>query len=67
MMQRVLQRFGRLSAMFGNSFAAHPQSVPHAWRSVRNVFVFCMLHIRITKVWFLTCKSMVFDVQKGGF
>ena len=38
----------------------------HLW-NVRNVFVFCMLHIRITKVWFLTCKSMVFDVQKGGF
>ena len=27
MMQRVLQRFGRPSAMFGNPFAAHPQSV----------------------------------------
>ena len=27
MMQRVLQRFGRPSAMFGNLFAAHPQSV----------------------------------------
>ena len=89
MMQRVLQRFGRPSAMFGNSFAAHPQSVrnpfrgctwvycgvfathfgvfaTHLW-NVRNVFVFCMLHIRITKVWFLSCKSMVFDVQKGGF
>ena len=75
--------------MFGNLFAAHPQSVSirrgpiyraaytyspricnpfriHS-RNVRNVFVFCMLHIRITKVWFLTCKSMVFDVQKGGF
>ena len=75
--------------MFGNPFAAHPQSVCscrgpiyraaytysprirntfriHS-RNVRNVFVFCMLHIRITKVWFLTCKSMVFDVQKGGF
>lgn len=38
----------------------------HLW-NVRNVFVFCMLHIRITKVWFLRCKSMVFDVQKGGF
>ena len=36
-------------------------------RNVCNVFVFCMLHIRITKVWFLTCKSMVFVVQKGGF
>ena len=36
-------------------------------RNVCNVFVFCMLHIRITKVWFLTCKSMVFGVQKGGF
>ena len=36
-------------------------------RNVCNVFVFCMLHIRHTKVWFLTCKSMVFVVQKGGF
>lgn len=81
-MQRVSQRFGRPSAMFGNPFAAHPQSVRNQLRGctwvycgvfaihfvgVRNVFVFCMLHIRITKVWFLTCKSMVFDVQKGGF
>ena len=85
MMQRVLQRFGRPSAMFGNSFAVHPQLVrnqlrgcmwvycgvfcnlsrgvrTHLW-NVRNVFVFCMLHIRITKVWFLSCKSMVFGLQ----
>ena len=104
MMQRVLQRYGRPSAMFGNSFAAYSQSVrnqfcgctwvycgvfatnfvgvrgyiaecfaihfvvfaTHLW-NVRNGFVFCMLHIRITKVWFLTYKSMVFVVQKGGF
>ena len=89
MMQRVLQRFGRPSAMFGNLFAAHPQSVCsrrgrfiapaytysprirnpfriHS-RNVRNVFVFCMLHIRITKVWFLSCKKGVFELQKYGF
>ena len=36
-------------------------------RNVRNVFVFCMLHIRITKVWFLTCKKGVFELQKYGF
>ena len=89
MMQRVLQRYGRPSAMFGNPFATYSQSVrnpfrgctwvycgvfathfgvfaTHLW-NVRNVFVFCMLHIRITKVWFLRCKSMVFGVQKYGF
>ena len=36
-------------------------------RSVRNVFVICVLHIRRVKVWFLRQKSMVFGVQKGGF
>ena len=36
-------------------------------RSVRNVFVICVLHIRHAKVWFLHQKSMVFGVQKGGF
>ena len=36
-------------------------------RSVRNVFIICMLHNRHSKVWFLQCKSMVFGVQKGGF
>ena len=36
-------------------------------RSVRNVFIICMLHNRHSKVWFLHCKSMVFGVQKGGF
>ena len=89
MMQRVLQRFGRPSAMFGNPFAAHPQLVRNQFRgctwvycgvfatnfgvfathlrNVCNVFVFCMLHIRITKVWFLTCKKGVFELQKYGF
>ena len=38
----------------------------HLW-NVRNVFVFCMLHIRITKVWFLSCKKGVFELQKYGF
>ena len=32
MMQRVLQRYGRPSAMFGNPFAAHPQSVRSQFR-----------------------------------
>ena len=36
-------------------------------RSVRNVFVICVLHIRHAKRWFLRHKSMVFGVQKGGF
>ena len=36
-------------------------------RSVRNVFVIWVLHIRRVKVWFLRCKSMVFVVQKGDF
>ena len=36
-------------------------------RNVCNVFVFCMLHIRITKVWFLSCKKGVFELQKYGF
>ena len=36
-------------------------------RSVCNVFILCMLHVRKTKAWFLACKSMVFGVQKGGF
>ena len=48
-------------------FAIHFGVYATHLRNVRNVFVFCMLHIRITKVCFLTCKSMVFDVQKGGF
>ncbi len=69
------QCFGRLSAAvglrfivpaytysprYGNPFRKHS-------RSVRNVFVICVLHIRRVKVWFLRCKSMVFGVQKGGF
>ena len=36
-------------------------------RSVCNVFILCMLHVRRTKAWFLQCKSMVFGLQKGGF
>ena len=36
-------------------------------RNVRNVFVFCVLHIRRAKVWFLRRKSMVFGVQKPPF
>ena len=36
-------------------------------RSVRNVFVICVLHIRRAKVWFLRHKSMVFSVQKPPF
>ena len=36
-------------------------------RNVRNVFVFCVLHIHRAKVWFLRHKSMVFGVQKPPF
>lgn len=67
MMQRVSQSFGRPSAMFGNSFAAHPQSVPYAWRSVRNQFRGCSP--RICGM-FATCSFSVcyiFALQKYGF
>lgn len=82
MMQRVLQRFGRPSAMFGNLFAAHPQLVrnPIAWvyvgilRSVlqsisgcSHAFVECSQRVRFLYVTYSHYKSMVFDVQKGGF
>ena len=43
------------------------ESVPYAWRNVRNVFILCILHIRRVKVWFLRHKSMVFGVQKPPF
>ena len=43
------------------------ESVPYAWRNVRNVFILCILHIRYAKVWFLRHKSMVFGVQKPPF
>ena len=59
-LRNVLQSISGCSPRICNPFRIHS-------RNVRNVFVFCMLHIRITKVWFLRCKSMVFDVQKGGF
>ena len=59
-LRSVLQSISGYSPRIRNPFRIHS-------RNVCNVFVFCMLHIRITKVWFLTCKSMVFDVQKGGF
>ena len=59
-LRSVLQSISWYSPRIRNPFRIHS-------RNVRNVFVFCMLHIRITKVWFLTCKSMVFDVQKYGF
>ena len=36
-------------------------------RSVRNVFILCMLHIRRVKVWFLSCKKGIFTLQKYGF
>ena len=38
MMQRVLQRFGRPSAMFGNPFAAHPQLVRNQLRGCTWVY-----------------------------
>ena len=82
MMQRVLQRFGRPSAMFGNSFAAHPQSVSsrrgpiyrariyvfatHS-QSVQNTFTERSQRVRFLYVTYSHYKSMVFDVQKYGF
>ena len=82
MMQRVLQRFGRPSAMFGNPFAAHPQSVSsrrgpiyrariyvfatHS-QSVQNTFTECLQRVRFLYVTYSHYKSMVFDVQKYGF
>ena len=39
MMQRVLQRYGRLPAMFGNPFAVHPQSVRSQFRGC--TWVYC--------------------------
>ena len=38
----------------------------HLW-NVRNVFVFCVLHIRRAKVWFLACKNPLFTLQKPPF
>ena len=89
MMQRVLQRYGRPSAMFGNPFAAHPQLVRNPFRGcmwvycgmfcnpfrgVRHAFVERSQRVRFLYVTYshyksmvLTCKSMVFGVQKGGF
>ena len=34
----------------------------HLW-NVRNVFVFCMLHIRITKVWFLFFERCIVAIR----
>ena len=81
-MQRVLQRFGRPSAMFGNPFAAHPQSVcscrgpiyrarvyvfaPHS-QFVQNTFTECSQRVRFLHVTYSHYKSMVFVVQKYGF
>ena len=82
MMQRVLQRFGRPSAMFGNPFAAHPQSVSscrgpiyraHIYvfathsQSVQNTFTECLQRVRFLYVTYSHYKSMFFDVQKYGF
>ena len=82
MMQRVLQRFGRPSAMFGNLFAAHPQSVrsrrgpiyrariyvfaTHS-QSVQNTFTERLQRVRFLYVTYSHYKSMVFAVQKYGF
>ena len=69
--QRIRNRFainfvgvrGYIAECFATHFGVF---ATHLW-NVRNVFVFCMLHIRITKVWFLTCKKGVFELQKYGF
>lgn len=67
MMQRVLQRFGRPSAMFGNPFAAHPQLVRSQFRGCTHAFVECSQRVRFLYVTYSHYKSMVFDVQKYGF
>ena len=82
MMQRVLQRYGRPSAMFGNPFAAHPQLVRNQFRGctwvycgmfcnpfrgVRHAFVERSQRVRFLYVTYSHYKSMVFDVQKYGF
>ncbi|WP_281798716.1 hypothetical protein [Prevotella pallens] len=82
MMQRVLQRYGRPSAMFGNPFATYSQSVRNqlrgcTWvycgmfcnpfRGVRHAFVECSPRVRFLYVTYSHYKSMVFAVQKYGF
>ena len=67
MMQRVLQRFGRPSAMFGNPFATYSQSVRNPFRGVRHAFVERSQRVRFLYVTYSHYKSMVFDVQKYGF
>ena len=68
--------------MFGNPFAAHPQSVrscrgpiyrarvyvfaTHS-QSVQNTFTECLQRVRFLYVTYSHYKSMVFDVQKYGF
>ena len=59
-LRSVLQSISWCSPRICNPFRIHS-------RNVRNVFVFCMLHIRRAKVWFLTCKKGVFELQKYGF
>ena len=82
MMQRVLQRFGRPSAMFGNSFAALLQTVSSRrgpiyrariyvfathLQSVQNTFTERSQRVLFLYVTYSHYKSMVFDVQKYGF
>ena len=82
MMQRVLQRYGRPSAMFGNWFAANFVGVrgyiaecfaihfvvfaTHS-QSVQNTFTECSQRVRFLYVTYSHYKSMVFAVQKYGF
>ena len=69
--QRIRNRFAAVGVRFIVPVYTYSPRIRNPFRihsrNVCNVFVFCMLHIRITKVWFLTCKSMVFVVQKYGF
>ena len=68
--------------MFGNPFAAHPQSVSscrgpiyraHIYvfathsQSVQNTFTERLQRVRFLYVTYSPYKSMVFDVQKYGF
>ena len=81
-MERVLQHFGRPSAIFGNPFSAHPQLVRNQFRGctwvycgvfcnpfrgVRHAFAECSQRASFLYVTYLHYKSIVFDVQKGGF
>ena len=69
--QRIRNRFAAVGVRFIVPAYTYSPRIRNPFRihsrNVCNVFVFCMLHIRITKVWFLGCKKGVFELQKYGF